>query len=119
MRNFSQAYIVRPKFLASHGLLLGAMQDPEYDRRILGTFLSLGVGFAASVLFFAVLGIFVDKKLGTSPLFTLLGVLIGGVGGFYSLVRKAKELERAGQEGERDREKQPNGSRGDEGEGSG
>lgn len=48
----------------------------------------VGIQFAAAVVAFTFAGIWVDRRLGTSPIFTLVGVLLGGGGGFYSLYRK-------------------------------
>ncbi len=80
------------------------MQRPEYDRRRVGAYLGLGAGFAASALVFAALGLFLDGRLGTTPVFTLLGVLVGGAAGFYSLYRRAMAIqeEDAGTDQERD-----------------
>ena len=66
-----------------------AMQRPEIDRRLVGAYLGLGAGFAAITLGFAALGSFLDRLIGTTPLFTLIGVFLGGAVGFYSLYRHA------------------------------
>ncbi len=65
------------------------MQRPEYDRHKVGAFLGLGVGFAASALLFAALGLFLDRRLKTTPLLTILCAFVGGAAGFYSLYRHA------------------------------
>jgi hypothetical protein len=44
-------------------------------------------------LFFAWLGSVLDKKIGSTPAFTLLGALVGGAAGFYNLVRRAMALQ--------------------------
>lgn len=72
------------------------MQRPEYDRRKVGAYLGLGVGFAASALLFAALGSILDSRIGTTPLFTLIGVFVGGAAGFYSLYRRAMAIEEGG-----------------------
>ncbi|MEO8200642.1 MAG: AtpZ/AtpI family protein [Gemmatimonadota bacterium] len=47
----------------------------------------LGLQLAASILVFVFSGLWLDKKLGTSPLFTIL-LAFAGFGGFmWSLVR--------------------------------
>ena len=51
-------------------------------------FAGAGIQFAVAVILFALLGNWLDKRFGTSPLFILAGVLVGGGGGFYSLYRK-------------------------------
>ncbi len=89
------------------------MEKPQYDRRTVGAYLGLGVGFAASALVFAALGAFLDGRLGTTPLFTLLGVFVGGAAGFYSLYRRAIAVQKgeAGEDGreEQEREGTPEG----------
>jgi F0F1-type ATP synthase assembly protein I len=69
------------------------MQQPEYDRSKVGAYLGLGITFALSALFFAWLGSVLDKKIGSTPAFTLLGALVGGAAGFYNLVRRAMALQ--------------------------
>jgi ATP synthase protein I len=51
-------------------------------------FAGAGIQFAAALVLFVFLGSWLDKRLGTSPLFVVLGVFVGGGGGFYSLYRK-------------------------------
>ncbi|MEO0652991.1 MAG: AtpZ/AtpI family protein [Planctomycetota bacterium] len=50
---------------------------------------TLGLGFAASVALLTVGGLYLDEYLGTKPLFLLLGLVAGLVGGTVSLIRKA------------------------------
>jgi F0F1-type ATP synthase assembly protein I len=69
------------------------MQQPQYDRSRVGAYLGLGITFALSALFFAWLGSVLDKKIGSTPAFTLLGALVGGAAGFYNLVRRAMALQ--------------------------
>jgi len=47
--------------------------------------MGLGLTWALAVLFFLGVGAWVDKKLGTMPLFLVLGAFIGAAAGFYSL----------------------------------
>jgi len=47
----------------------------------------LGLQLAASVTLFMLGGSWVDGKLGTSPLLTVLGAFAGGAAGFYNLYR--------------------------------
>ena len=44
-----------------------------------------GIQFGAAIALFALAGVWLDGKLHTSPLFTIIGVFVGGVGGFISL----------------------------------
>ncbi|HYC51717.1 MAG TPA: AtpZ/AtpI family protein [Gemmatimonadaceae bacterium] len=53
-------------------------------------FAGIGIQFALSVVLFAFAGVWIDKKLGTSPLFVLVLVLGGAGLGFWSMIRKAK-----------------------------
>jgi F0F1-type ATP synthase assembly protein I len=69
----------------------------EYDRLLHkrkgmsgSQFAGIGVQFALSVVVFAFAGVWIDRKLGTSPLFVLLLVLGGSGLGFWSMIRKAK-----------------------------
>jgi F0F1-type ATP synthase assembly protein I len=50
----------------------------------------VGAGFALaiSILFFAWLGNFADRKLNTEPLFLLIGLAVGLGAGFYAFWRK-------------------------------
>jgi hypothetical protein len=72
--------------------------DPqaEYDRLmharkgISGTeFAGLGIQFAVIIVLFAFAGIWLDKRLGTSPLFVIILVLGGAGLGFWSMYRGA------------------------------
>lgn len=48
----------------------------------------LGMQFFVAILVFAYAGTWLDRRLGTSPLFLLGGVLVGGGGVFYSGLRR-------------------------------
>lgn len=74
-----------------------AASDAEYDRLLHrrkgmsgSQFAGIGIQFALSIVVFAFAGIWLDKRLGTSPLFVLVMVLGGAGLGFWSMVRKAK-----------------------------
>jgi ATP synthase protein I len=47
----------------------------------------LGVQLAASILVFVFLGRWLDRKAGTSGLFTILGAFLGFGGTMYALIR--------------------------------
>jgi len=64
-------------------------------------FMGLGLQFVLSLLLFLYLGKWVDGKLGTSPLFLILGVFIGAGAAFYSMYRRLKVAEREEEEKER------------------
>jgi F0F1-type ATP synthase assembly protein I len=71
--------------------------NAEYDRLlhrrkgISGSqFAGIGIQFAVSIVLFAFAGVWLDKRLGTSPIFILLLVLGGGALAFWTMVRKLK-----------------------------
>jgi F0F1-type ATP synthase assembly protein I len=47
--------------------------------------MGLGLTWALSVMFFLLIGAWIDSKLGTSPFLLILGAFIGAGAGFYSL----------------------------------
>jgi F0F1-type ATP synthase assembly protein I len=53
-----------------------------------GKFAGLGLQLAGSIGLFLWLGWLADHRLGTTPLFTILGAFVGAGGGFYSLYRQ-------------------------------
>jgi F0F1-type ATP synthase assembly protein I len=53
-------------------------------------FAGIGVQFAVTIVVFAFLGIWLDQRLGSSPLFVLI-MVFGGAGlAFWSMVRKTR-----------------------------
>lgn len=50
-------------------------------------YISASFALVAAVGVFTVLGIWVDKKLGSSPWFTLVGVIVGMTGGFIGFFK--------------------------------
>jgi F0F1-type ATP synthase assembly protein I len=57
-------------------------------------YVSLGLTFAGGIIFFLALGLLLDRLLGTMPLFTLAGTVLGTVLSFLSVYRKLQEEER-------------------------
>lgn len=55
----------------------------------------IGLGFTLIVIFAlpTVVGFFVDKLLGTLPLFLLLGLALGFIGGLYYVYRALQNLD--------------------------
>jgi len=51
-------------------------------------FAGVGLQFAAAIVIFLFAGQWVDDRLGTKGLFTILGVFIGGGAAFYLMYRK-------------------------------
>lgn len=58
-----------------------------------GPYASLGVQFAVTILLFMAGGWWLDGQLTTTPLFILLGTLLGAVAGFYKLYRTLMDLD--------------------------
>ena len=52
-----------------------------------GRYVHLGLTFALSILLFLYGGYRLDIRLGTLPLFTLIGTFLGGAGGFLYIYR--------------------------------
>lgn len=77
------------------------LKGPEYDRERVGAYLGLGAALAASIGLFAFLGWLLDRSIGTSPVFTGLGAFLGGVAGFYYVVRHALDLQKGERGGDR------------------
>lgn len=59
-------------------------KEPHSD---FARYAGLGVQFTATVGLLALAGYWLDRKLGTLPLFLLAGVLVGFLGAMYSIVR--------------------------------
>ena len=53
-------------------------------------FAGVGIQFAVTIVLFAFAGIWLDRRLGTSPWLVLVMVLGGAALGFWSLVRRAR-----------------------------
>jgi len=66
-------------------------------------FAGAGIQFALTLVLFVFLGNWLDRRLGTGPLFILLGVFVGGGGGLYSLYRKVVTAQKADDEMRRKR----------------
>jgi F0F1-type ATP synthase assembly protein I len=54
----------------------------------------MGLQFAISILLFLLAGQWIDRKLGTEPLFLIVFVFLGAGGSFYSIYRKLMEQQR-------------------------
>jgi len=53
-----------------------------------GRFAALGLTYAGTIVAMGALGYWLDVVIDTPPWFLLLGILLGAVGGFVSLVKK-------------------------------
>ena len=59
--------------------------DPHEMIRVSGQYMGFGLTWALAVLLFLGAGAWLDAKVHTVALFTILGAFIGGGAGFYSL----------------------------------
>ena len=59
-----------------------------------GALAGMGLAFALSILLFLLAGQWIDKKLGTAPLFLMVFVFTGAGASFYSIYRKLVEQQR-------------------------
>ena len=64
-------------------------------------YVSYGLTFAGGIIVFMLVGLWLDRRLGVVPLFTVAGTLIGGVLSFLSVYRRL-EAERSGQRRKKD-----------------
>ena len=71
------------------------MERRAVDRntlRVIALASQLGVSMVVPLVVFVLGGIFLDKKVGTSPLFLLIGVLCGFIGAGYAVYDTVKQL---------------------------
>ncbi len=59
-------------------------------------YLAAGLRFAGGIVVFLFLGLLLDRKLNTTPLFLLIGVFVGGGLGFLSVYREVMAEGRRG-----------------------
>lgn len=53
---------------------------------------SIGFLFVLTLFFFAGLGLFIDKKIGTTPVFLIVGFILGFIGALISVFRLSGKL---------------------------
>ena len=70
----------------------GDQGESEPQGSDLGRYAGLGLQFTATVGLLALAGYWLDGKLGTLPLFLLLGVLLGFLGAMVSIVRQVPPI---------------------------
>ena len=68
------------------------LDDDASVRRRYGRLAGVGMQFGAAITVFALVGNWLDGRLGTRPLLLVLGVLLGFAGGTISLVRAVSSL---------------------------
>lgn len=93
MRIFSQAGRFSPDMEPKSGP--GKQYGEGYK------YVSYGLTFAGGIIVFMLVGLWVDRRLGVVPLFTVAGTLIGAVLSFLSVYRRL-EAERTGQRRKKD-----------------
>lgn len=57
-------------------------------------FAGIGLQFALTILVFVFMGVWLDRRLGTSPWLVLICVFAGAAGGFYSMYRRVSLAQR-------------------------
>jgi F0F1-type ATP synthase assembly protein I len=75
-----------PRGSTRRGGVAGAVTGAE--------FAGIGLQFALTILVFVFAGVWLDKRLGTSPWFVLVFVFVGAGGGFYSMYRRVTAAQR-------------------------
>ena len=53
-----------------------------------GAYAGFGMQFVVALLLFLYIGQWVDRRLGTAPVFLLIGIFVGAGGSFYAMYRK-------------------------------
>jgi ATP synthase protein I len=53
-----------------------------------GKYAGIGLQFAASIVLFLYAGSWLDGRLGTEPLFVIVGVFLGATAGFFSIYKR-------------------------------
>jgi F0F1-type ATP synthase assembly protein I len=75
----------------------------------MGRYAHLGFQLAMSMGLFLLAGWWVDGRIGTTPLLTILGAMVGAAAGFYSIIHQL--MGRSGRSGtgaaDRGQEKEP------------
>ena len=67
--------------------------DPDDDNGVLGRYgrlAGIGLQFGAAIVLFALVGNWLDGRLGTRPVLLVLGVLLGFAGGTISLIHQVR-----------------------------
>jgi F0F1-type ATP synthase assembly protein I len=64
----------------------------DHVYRNVAPYLTLGIQLAAAVVFFFLIGWWLDTRMETSPIFKLIGLFLGFVGGMIKFIRSAMEM---------------------------
>jgi F0F1-type ATP synthase assembly protein I len=81
-------------FLGRMGDEKGLRKSPPSVGSSGADFAGLGIQFVAAILLFLFAGQWVDKRVGTDGLFTILGVFTGAGAAFYNMYRKVTAAQR-------------------------
>lgn len=86
---------IKPKKRDRYSSLKNFFSSPvmKPDSRVI-KYSGIGVQLAATILIFLFIGIFIDRKLGTEFIFTLIFTFLGFLGGFYKFYLTVKELDK-------------------------
>lgn len=82
------------------------MEDENRPRQTPGSgglsaadFAGVGIQFAAAIIIFLFAGQWLDRRVGTEGVFTLIGVFAGGGAAFYNMYRKITAAQKKDDEG--------------------
>jgi F0F1-type ATP synthase assembly protein I len=93
---FTSAYITRLIAGAWSGSVMTERRKPEREElSVLATvapFMGYGVTLAMATALFFFVGWRVDRWLGSTPIFSIVGALTGAAGGFYYIVRQVGSM---------------------------
>ena len=74
-------------------------QRPTRSRGLSGAdFAGAGIQFAVAIIAFLFAGQWLDDRIGTNPVFTILGVFLGAGAAFYNMYRKITAAQKADDE---------------------
>jgi ATP synthase protein I len=72
-----------------------------------GEYAGVGLQFALTIVGFMFAGMWLDRRLGTSPWLLILFVFGGAAAGFYSIYRKLTTAQRRADEARREQRRHP------------
>ena len=81
----------KPDSTEREELASGQERQRLTQTQLAGRWISIGIQMAVSIVLGLLGGQWLDKKFGTDPWFTLLGILIGAAAAFYDMYRLARQ----------------------------